>query len=183
MKRRIPFIGAYLILLLVVMVSVVLCSSCKGNRHLLPFGQSTEKTVKNDSILFAEYVDHIINPEFTSTSQILQYRKCKNENARIDSIFMSMDDETIRNVASVCLKRGPSIKRKDLVTEYTKNIDIYTALPRNIDIAEKKDTVLEGPRVTRVEIPKETTLSVNLRDTIIEGKKYRIETKLVEYNE
>ena len=96
---------------------------------------------------------------------------------------MSMDDETIRNVASVCLKRGPSIKRKDLVTEYTKNIDIYTALPRSIDIAEKKDTVPEGPRVTRVVIPKETTLSVNLRDTIIEGKKYRIETKLVEYNE
>ena len=183
MKRKIPILGAFLIALLMAVVGVTL-SSCHGDKPVLPFG-STETVENNDSVLFAQYISRAIDPDFTSTAEILQFRKCKSENARVDSVFMSMDDETIKNVASVCLKRSPSVKRRDLILEYTKNIDIYAALPRNIEIQDKKNPTptTEESRVTRVEVPAENTLSISLRDTIIEGKKYRIETKLVEYNE
>lgn len=178
MKTKLSFIGTYFISLLLIAVGMFVLCSCD---QLAP--QLAKTTEQSDSVLFAQYIDRIVNPEFSSTSEILQFRQCKIKNAQIDSVFMSMDDETIRNVASVCLKRGSPITRKDLIDEYQKNSDIYQALPRSIEIAGKKDTAPEEPRVTQVGMPSETTISVNLKDTIIEGKKYRIETKLVEYNE
>lgn len=112
------------------------------------------------------------DPEFTTTEQVMEFRQQLAEDYRLDSVMLSMDEGTLLNVASVCEKRFNKFRRRQIVDEYLKNISIYKNLPNH-----NTPTVTEGPRVTPD--PPEQTVSIEFTDTIIGGKKYRIEKRVI----
>ena len=51
------------------------------------------------------------------------------EEQAIDSAFLSLSDNTIRNVVTVLLKKNSFVKKKDIVEAYRANSNIYDNLP------------------------------------------------------
>ena len=181
------FIYGCLIVLFAVLAStatsVALVSCEKGPRILKP--AVGVKEVSN-------CLDSIVNPRLNTTKDVFELQNKLATNAYIDSVFMSMNQKTLENVASVCLKRLHIVTKDDIVSEFIKNRAIYDNLPPNssattiesitssstttekpiakIELVEEgKTTVTEAPQ-TRVEKP-----AGSYKDTTINGKKALIE--------
>lgn len=84
-----------------------------------------------------DVVEKVNNPEFTSVQEVMSYACDTYEAAYTDSVIGAMTYESIRNVATVLLKRYPSITKYDIVQEYTHNAGIYDNLPS----AENTNTI------------------------------------------
>lgn len=137
-----------------------------------------------------QYVDSIMNPEFSELSEVLSEQNIMVGEAYTDSVFIHIPPEILRNVATVVLKRGSATKNQ-IVMEYLANKDIYESLPppeekstsndtpKNDNATKNNTTVTEAPQ-SGVESVSET--SFNYRDTVINGKKHRIETKTITYD-
>jgi len=181
------FIYGCLIVLFAVLAStatsVALVSCDKGPVSLKP--AVGVKEVSN-------CLDSIVNPRLNTTKDVFELQNRLVTNAYIDSVFMSMDQKTLENVASVCLKRLHIVTKDDIVSEFIKNRSIYDNLPPNssattiestspstttekpiakIELVEEgKTTVTEAPQ-TRVE----GKPAGSYKDTTINGKKALIE--------
>lgn len=83
----------------------------------------------SDSAQVAEYVNRAVNPSIMDITEALSLKQQMLEKQSIDSAFVSLSDATIKNVASVLLKRNSFIKKKDIVEAYRANKNIYDALP------------------------------------------------------
>lgn len=163
--------------------SVALVSCDKGPISLKPTVGVKEVSVCLDSI---------VNPRLNTTKDVFELQNKLVTNAYIDSVFMSMDQKTLENVASVCLGRLHIVTKDDIVSEFIKNRAIYDNLPPNssatttestspstttekpiakIELVEEgKTTVTEAPQ-TRVE----GKSAGSYKDTTINGKKALIE--------
>ena len=102
----------------------------------------------------------------------------------IDSVFCSMNQQTLENVATVVFKKLHVVTKDDIVSEYLKNSSVYNNLPNtppnktSTSTTETKETplgpvtivqegtttVTEAPQ-TRVEQP------AGYKDTVVNGKK------------
>ena len=134
----------------------------------------------------ANALDSIVNPQLYTTKDVFELQNKLLVNAYVDSIFMSLDQKTLENVAGVCLKRLHIVTKDDVVNEFIKNRSVYENLPTSNPpdnattpkteekplakiemIEEGKTTVTEAPP-TRVDNSKQPA-----KDTIINGKKYK----------
>lgn len=133
----------------------------------------------------ADCLDSIVNPRLMTTKDVFELQNKLLVNAYMDSVFMSMDQQTLENVSSVCLKRLHVVTKDDIVGEFIKNRSIYDNLPSKSDPpAATTDTIkqLSSP-VANIQVVKEGTTTVteapptrvadqpgNYKDTVIDGK-------------
>jgi hypothetical protein len=190
MKKKFPLIGVYLGMLLLLCIGLsVTCTSCKEKPS---FFSNDDIESSNDSILVAQYIDRVANPEFLTVKEIFDFRGKMVENAQIDSLIISLPENVLMNVSTVVLNKFGTATKKELYDEYRANIEVYTNLPQSSsenkpDTAPKSEanktpTQMEDA-TTRVvtEGPKESVISYNFKDSVINGKKAKVETKIITY--
>lgn len=131
----------------------------------------------------AATLDSIVNPQLSTCRDVFELQNKLLVNSYVDSVFMSMDQQTLENVATVCLKRLHIVTKDDIVGEFIKNRSIYENLPaNNPDTATVQKTTKETP-VGPVTIVKEETTTVmeapptregdrpaGYKDTTVNGK-------------
>lgn len=83
----------------------------------------------SDSAQVAEYVNRAVNPSIMDITEALSLKQQMLEKQSIDSAFVSLSDATIRNVASVLLKKNSFIHKKDIIDEYQRCQNVYDNLP------------------------------------------------------
>lgn len=155
--------------------SVALVSCDKGPKIL----QKPAVGVKEVS----NCLDSIVNPRLKTTKDVFELQNKLVVNAYVDSVFMSLDQKTLDNVAGVVLNKHHVVTKDDIVHEFIKNRAVYENLPNNaappttvtkteestsiapnIQVVKEGTTTVEAPQ-TRVEKP-----AGSYKDTIIDGK-------------
>lgn len=125
-----------------------------------------------DSIWICGVVESIVNPEFENVADVLVFRDNTRANYTIDSVFLSMPDEVITNVASVVIKKIGSVNKLSLVSEYLTNNAIYNALPPQAPTQEvDKEATDPGTKSEPEEIVSETQ---SYRIDTIDGKPVKV---------
>lgn len=138
----------------------------------------------------AATLDSIVNPQLSTCRDVFELQNKLLVNSYVDSVFMSMDQNELENVATVCLKRLHIVTKDDIVGEFIKNRSVYENLPANNppDTATVQKTT-EEKSLGSVTIVKEGTTTVteaqptrveekpaqSYRDTTIDGKKALIQ--------
>lgn len=107
-----------------------------------------------DSAYVKKALDVLSNPTFTSIEDIYKYRKRVQQDRFNDSIFSVLPEETFNNVATVVYNRDGVLSKDAIVKEYLHGADIYKNLETNN--------------------PRELLRSDTIRDTIINGKHYKL---------
>lgn len=142
-------------------------------------------------------VDSIVNPEFMTINDVYELQETMLSNAFIDSVFMSMDKETLKNVSSVVLKRLHHVTKDDIVGEFLQHQDIYVSLPppdasnatsstpttaQNLESPGDKESAESTviPRI-RSDGKKAASTSYQYKDTTIDGKHADIVIKTTTY--
>ena len=141
-----------------------------------------EQVVISDSLI-AQAVVNYMNPGFSEAQDVLDLRSDILQDRKIDSLLIILPEPTVYNIASVCKKKYKRFTLLNFYDEYQANKSVYDALPVNsVEVTVKEQTkgsVMEEPRVTNGE----TLVSATYKDTVIEGAKHVIETKLLKQNE
>lgn len=136
-----------------------------------------QETVVFDSLVAQAIANHM-NPEFSEAQGVLDLRSDILQDRKIDSILVTLPEQTVYNIASVCKKKHKQFTLADFYDEYNSNRNVYDALPTQpvtVTTVKEQQPAMEEPRVTK----DETLVSATYKDTTIEGKKYVIETKLL----
>lgn len=139
-----------------------------------------QEVVISDSLV-AQAVVNYMNPGFSEAQDVLDLRSDILRDRKIDSLLITLPEQTVYNIASVCKKKNKQFTLADFYDEYDSNKNVYDALPvRPVDVTVKEQQpAMEEPRVTNGE----TLVSTTYRDTTIGGTKHVIETKLLKRNE
>lgn len=177
MKKILSWLLATLAAAVIAVASTAAFISCENGPSVLHSAVAVEQ-VEN-------CLDSIVNPRLYTTKDVFELQNKLLVNAYIDSVFMSMDQQTLNNVSTVVLKKLHVVTKDDIVSEYVKGGDIYNNLPTNNPpntattdtikqlsspianiqvVKEGKTTVTEAPP-TRV-----TDQSADYKDTTINGK-------------
>lgn len=133
----------------------------------------------------ADCLDSIVNPRLMTTKDVFELQNKLLVNTYIDSMFCSMDQKTLENVSTVCLKRLHVVTKDDIVSEFVKNRAVYENLPtNNPPNTATTDTIKQiSSPVANIQVVKEGTTTVteapptrvddqpgNYKDTVIDGK-------------
>lgn len=126
-------------------------------------------------------LDSIVNPRLNTTKDVFELQNKLVTNAYIDSVFVSMDQKTLENVASVCLKRLHIVTKDDIVSEFIKNRAIYDNLPPNssvttIESTTPPSTTTEKP-IAKIELVEEG------KTTVTEAPQTRVEEQPAGYKD
>ena len=180
MKKFLYWLGCTLIAIIIATAATTALISCDqtGPRFLHP---------APDKAAIQVCLDSIVNPVFTTTSDVFELQKQLKTNAFIDSVFLSLPPDVLKNVSTVVLKKLYRVTKDDIVGEFLTNRQIYDNLPppdstSNVTsststttttptkipgiVHEETTTVTEAPP-TRVE----ESLANSYKDTTINGKK------------
>lgn len=117
------FLGGYICVLLLAAIAIMV--SCKG----APWSTPNNYDTAGDSVLVAQQVEAIVNPQFTTVQEVVNFRQQTNEGFTIDSIFSAIPEQVLNNVASVLIKKNGIVDKKSIVKEYQANSAIYDNLP------------------------------------------------------
>lgn len=109
-----------------------------------------------DSAYVKKALDVLSNPTFTSIEDIYKYRQRIQQDRFNDSIFSTLPEETFNNVATVVYNRDGVLSKNAIVKEYLHGADIY----RNLE--------------TNINKHRESLKSDTTRDTIIDGKHFKL---------
>ena len=158
-------------------ITVISCDQA-GSKILHPaVGVSVEEV--------AEALDSIVNPRLSTCRDVFELQRKLVVNAYMDSVFTSIDQQTLENVASVCLGRLHVVTKDDIVSEFIKNRSIYENLPSKNDPPNATTDTLASVNLppAAVQIIKESTTTAleepptrvedkpgNYKDTVIDGK-------------
>ena len=174
------FIYGCLIVLIAAVISVaanVALSSC-DNPVI-----KTGPTVKTSDV--QNCLDSIVNPILDSFDGAYELQQELASNAFIDSVYCSLDKETLKNVYTIVSKKLHYATKGDIVGEFLKNRQIYDNLPSpdNASNATSSTTTITTTEPTAIPgIVKEGTTTVteaqptravepgNYKDTVIDGK-------------
>lgn len=111
----------------------MLLASCNKLRS---YG-SSDNYDTSDSVQVAEFVDELTNPHLMDVAEVLTLKQSMLEKAQIDSVFVSMTDDTLRNVVAV-LAKDKTLKngftKKDIIDEYQRCRRVYDNLPTTASV-------------------------------------------------
>lgn len=98
----------------------------QGCSYLPPTKEEVQTRIQDytDSIIFEQ-----MNPVFCTPEDAIIYREEIADKLREDSIFFSLPEKTLRDVASVIIKKSGCVTKRHVVEEYKAHRDIYTNLP------------------------------------------------------
>lgn len=125
-------------------------------------------------------LDSIVNPRLNTTKDVFELQNKLVTNAYIDSVFISMDQKTLENVASVCLGRLHIVTKDDIVSEFIKNRAIYDNLPPNSSAATIEST---APSTTTEKPIAKIELVEEGKTTVTEAPQTRVEEKPAGYKD
>lgn len=156
------FMGAYLIALIVAAIGACTLIGCDR----WPRSHSDNYDTA-DTTLIAQQVEAIVNPEFTTVEEVIQFRHQTDQGFVIDSIFRSIPEQVLANVATVIIKKHGTLTKKTIAEEYRANMSVYDNLPTSTTALNQQ--------------PKEVDLSStdlgNRRDSVIATSySYRTDT-------
>lgn len=181
MKKFLSWLGCTLIAIILATAGATALLSCEGGPRLLH--PTPMKAADIETAL-----DSIVNPVFTSYSDVIECQKTLKSNAFIDSVFLSMPPDIIKNVYSVVSKKINYVQKSDLVGEWLNNKSIYDNLPPpddNVANTNQTTTIKTEEKTPIPGIVKEGTTTVteaqptravesepagSYRDTTINGK-------------
>lgn len=135
-----------------------------GGSLLPPNKEEIEMVVQDyaDSVVFER-----LNPTFCTVDDVIVYREEISDKQKEDSIFYSLSDKTLRDVATVCIKKTGCCNKRHIVEEYKAHNDVYKNLPATTDSPTNSN--MEGSGVTKVDSPKTVILGTDYKyvtDTI-----------------
>ena len=167
------------LMFLTLLLSIVLCSSC----NKLGIGNSDNYDT-SDSAMVAEYVGELTNPHLMDVAEVLTLKQSMLEKQSVDSQFVSIPDNVLRNIVSV-LSKDPKFKdgftKHNIIDEYGRCRRIYDNLPKDAptvqDTAKSVDKTGTdlGSRPTGV-----ISNSYSFRTDTIQGKPVRIKIQTIE---
>lgn len=135
----------------------------QSNGYLLP---PNNEGIQNMAM---DYADSIVyerlNPTFDNVDAIVDYRAEMAEHMSIDSIFLSLPEKTLIDVATVCINKYGFATKSKIAMEYQAKIDVFSNLPTSAPISN-----VEGSGVTSVDSPK----------TVIIGTDYQYRTDTID---
>ena len=144
MKRLSKFLGV--LLLGVFVLSTV--TSCHGR---FPWSsRDTEQYDSADSLYVATLVEKAINPVYVDITSMLEARAADVAEQSIDSLWLTLPDNILEDVASVLIKQGIPITKHKLIKEYRQHTSVYDNLP---------------PPANTASAPNDTTSSIDLSST------------------
>ena len=185
MKKILSWLGCTLIAIILATAGATALLSCEGGPRLL------HPTVEKAAVQVC--LDSIVNPVLTTPSDVFQLQDRLKTNAFVDSVFMSLPPDVLKNVSTVVLKKLYRVTKDNIVGEFLTNRQIYNNLPAPDDtsnvasststttttptkipgiVHEETTTVTEAPP-TRVE----ENLANSYKDTTINGKKALISVR------
>lgn len=175
MKKAIDVLLSALFAVCIVLGIGLIVDGCTEGGIKGYFSQSEEVKTANEA------VEAVVNPDMGSVSDVVNLYTTLHENAAIDSAFLSLKETTLIDVASVALKKLPTVTKKDIVELYKANRDIYDNLPKDsattsapkptekpisIELVKEGTTTVTEAPPTRVE----TEPAGSYKDTTINGK-------------
>lgn len=181
MKKFLSWLGCTVLAIILATAGATALLSCEGGPKLLP-----STTLKAADVEVA--LDSIVNPVFTSYEDIIECQKTLKTNMFVDSVFMTMPPNVIRNVYGVLSKKISYVQKSDIVGEFLNNRSIYDNLPPpdNTAANANQSTTIKTEEPTAIPgIVKEGTTTVteaqptravesqpagSYKDTIIDGK-------------
>ena len=172
-------------LMLVAAIGIILLGSCER----LGIKSPGDNYDTSDSVNWAEYVNSVVNPTMLDVTEALSLKKSMLEEQAIDSAFLSLSDNTIKNVVTVLLKKNSFVKKKDIVEAYRANSNIYDNLPTDpkasnvdktgTDLGTRQDTGLtsanNGGNTNRV-----LSNSYSYRTDTVNGQPIRVRIQKIE---
>ena len=130
-------------------------SSC----DYVEFGK-TSKILEKDSLMIAKEFKALQNPEFKTVDEMVSYVSDLKQSYTADSIFRTIPEENLKEIAEVVLKREGYLDKSLIVEEYKENYDkVYKYLPD-----KKKEETID----TTTSMPKDTSY-IN-----VHGKIYKL---------
>lgn len=103
-------------------------------------------------IMVKDYADSVIfeslNPVFSTAEDVVIFRETLADKMKEDSIFFSLSEKTLCDVATVCIKKTGYASKRHIVEEYKAHNDVYKNLPATTDPPTNTNT--EGSGVTKV---------------------------------
>lgn len=171
-------------LMLVAAMGIILLGSCER----LGIKSPGDNYDTSDSVNWAEYVNSVVNPTMLDVTEALSLKNRMLEQQAIDSAFLSLPDNTIRNVVTVLLKKNTIIRKKDIVEAYRANKSIYDNLPSDTKALDVDKTATDlGTRQSGGNDSTDPTSSSNVisnnfsfRTDTIAGKPVRVKIQTIE---
>lgn len=115
-----------------------ICSACDGQlRH------STHVAKEFDSLAFSNMLIKCLpnvqseSPKFEDITSVIIYKQKAERVHQLDSIFFSLTDQQVSNIASVLIRSNRSTTVQSIVLEYLENKYIYDNLPKDVYSAYK----------------------------------------------
>ena len=119
MKRILCYFGAVIF----AMIAMVQLSSCDK----LPwYGGGTY-----DSVDTCEICKKLVEQNYTDVADVLTSRAFDVQLYKVDSIWLSIPDETLSNVAGVLLNKNISLTKQNIIKEYISSRAVYDNLQPN----------------------------------------------------
>ena len=176
MKKLIFFLGCTLM----IVFGLAAFSSC-GDKTPLPWSKEAVQEIATESADSIYY--NLVNPTFTTVSDVVDYRDTYLDGLSIDSIFYSLPDATLKRVADVCINKSGATDKKQIVQEYLKNKHVYSNMSEEIPIASNDKnngdaTGDGGSGVTKSDDASDVfETSYNYYTDTIDGKPVKVQVK------
>lgn len=176
MKKKINLLQLIVICTIAVFSGLVCCglTSCKNTTF--PWEKDSTKLEQTVDSLVQLGIEEAINPTFYSVDEVMEIRSMAEEGRTIDSLFNTLSDKEISDVATVLIKKYGNCKKKCIVDEYFSHADIYKNLPKQA--ATESDPPSESSSAAtndRHTLPFSTEYQYST-DTV-DGKPVKVQTK------
>lgn len=114
------------IIMLLLVGAALLCHSCDAAKEW--FNPPKVETTQIEEIVASE-IEAAVNPVMCTLPEVLVYQTNMTKEYSDNEVFCKMPQDVLVNVATVCLKAGATVTKKEIVEEYVKNRQIYDNLP------------------------------------------------------
>ena len=153
-------------------------SSC-GDDTVKPWSKAEIEEISTESA--SATFNTMANPEFTTVTDVVDYRDNLFEGKSVDSVFESMPEIVLKRVADVCINKSGATDKKQIVKEYQKNRTVYGNMSEQIPSSastkdDKTATDSGGSDVTK-EDSKVFETSYNYYTDTVDGKPVKVQVK------
>lgn len=176
MKKKINLLQFIAIASVAVISGLVCCglTSCKNTTF--PWEKDSTKLEQTVDSLVQLGIEEAINPTFYSVDEVMEIRSMAEEGRTIDSLFNTLSDKEVSDVATVLIKKYGNCKKKCIVDEYFKHPDIYGNLPASVPTESTPSSNQSASETSQEKALPFSTEYQYSTDTV-DGKPIKVQTK------
>lgn len=147
-------------LLACVGVVVLSCVSSLGYNYYMESDKTSTEDTLQQVVQFEQMLTQTADPKFTSVDDVFQFYERQVEIKSIDSVFLAIPPDALRNIAQVIIGNKGSATKKDIVDEFRQR---YRSVYQYIK-----------PIETPVQAQQGDTIHIRSADTIINGERFKL---------